>query len=236
MMDQAGQAARAALALAERLQHPASNAYSHYMAGNAYEILADPEAIRQQAESMLRIARKYDFVQRIHHATFLLGSALAQGADPAGGLKMMETLWDNGQVDKRTEPFAAAILANGLINGGRKADALALVNKVLADTDEPHVGFYLPELWRLKGELLLRNAPGDRAESERCLRTALTAAERQGALLLQLRAATSLARLLGESGEREQAHALLQPVLGAFTEGFTHPNVVAATRLLKELP
>jgi predicted ATPase len=91
-------------------------------------------------------------------------------------------------------------------------------------------------MWRLKGELLMHISAGDRAESERCLRTALTASERQGALLLQLRAATSLARLLGESGAREQAHALLQPVLGAFTEGFTHPDVAAATRLLKELP
>jgi class 3 adenylate cyclase len=233
---QASQSVEAALALAERLQHPFSNAYSHYCAAYAFTILADPEATRQQAESMLRVARKYEFVQPIHHATFLLGSALAEGADPAGGLKMMETVWDTGQVDRRTELFSAAIFARGLINAGRHADALALVNKMLAESGAPHVGFFMPEMWRLKGELLMHISAGDRAESERCLRTALTASERQGALLLQLRAATSLARLLGESGAREQAHALLQPVLGAFTEGFTHPDVAAATRLLKELP
>ena len=51
----------------------------------------------------------------------------------------------------------------------------------------------------------------------------------------ELRAATSLARLWGEQGRRAEAHDLLAPVYGWFTEGFGTADLKDAAVLLSEL-
>jgi predicted ATPase len=51
----------------------------------------------------------------------------------------------------------------------------------------------------------------------------------------ELRAATSLARLLGEKGRRAQARGLLAPVYGWFTEGFDTADLKEAKALIDEL-
>ena len=66
-------------------------------------------------------------------------------------------------------------------------------------------------------------------------RAALQIAEEQGALLLKLRAATSLARLWRDQGKRDEARNLLAPVYGWFTEGFDTLDLKEAKTLLDEL-
>lgn len=77
--------------------------------------------------------------------------------------------------------------------------------------------WFAPELDRLKGELLFKVSDSDEAES--CLRRALEAAHAQGARLLELRAAMSLARLLEAQGRRTEAEGLLAPIYLQFDEG-----------------
>jgi predicted ATPase len=68
-------------------------------------------------------------------------------------------------------------------------------------------------LLRIKSELfLLQGAPGTAAAAEDHYQQALGWARRQGALSWELRAATSLARLLSDQGRSADATALLQPV------------------------
>lgn len=64
---------------------------------------------------------------------------------------------------------------------------------------------------------------------------AIEKARNQKAKSLELRAATSLARLLGERGSRDQARQLLSPIRDWFTEGLGSPDLVAADALLEEL-
>jgi predicted ATPase len=64
---------------------------------------------------------------------------------------------------------------------------------------------------------------------------ALRVARRQQAKSHELRTATSLARLLGEQGRRAEAHELLAPVYGWFTEGFDTADLKQAKALLGEL-
>jgi predicted ATPase len=89
------------------------------------------------------------------------------------------------------------------------------------------------ELHRVRGDLL--NATGDRPEAERNYYQALVVAERQSANLLQLRASISLARLWRNQGKRIEAHEMLRPVYGWFTEGFDVPDLIEAKALLAEL-
>ena len=95
-------------------------------------------------------------------------------------------------------------------------------------------GWITPELLRLKGELyMLQSAPAAAETAERCFREALAAARPQGALSWELRAATSLARLLRKLGRPTHAIAGLQPIYARFTEGFDNADLTAAKRVLE---
>src|SRR5436190_24185681 len=92
-----------------------------------------------------------------------------------------------------------------------------------------------PELYRVKGELLLRQLVPDAPEAESCFRQALDSARRQEAKSLELRAATSLSRLWQQQGKRDEACALLAPIYGWFTEGFDTADLREAKALLTAL-
>jgi predicted ATPase len=83
--------------------------------------------------------------------------------------------------------------------------------------------------------VLLRSLGSPAEEAERALRTALEIAEEQGAFLLKLRAAASLARLWRDQGKAGQAHELLAPVYGWFREGFDTRDLKEAKALLDDL-
>jgi predicted ATPase len=91
------------------------------------------------------------------------------------------------------------------------------------------------EISRLRGVLLLRQSGTPQAEAEACFHQALDVARRQQAKSLELRAAMSLARLWQQQGKRAEAHALLAPVYGWFTEGFDTADLQEAKTLLEAL-
>jgi len=91
-------------------------------------------------------------------------------------------------------------------------------------------------LLRLKGELFLsQSTPAAAETADDLFRQALTGARQQEALSWELRAATSLARLLRNQGRHADAIARLKPVYGRFTEGFGTADLIAAKQLLDEL-
>jgi predicted ATPase len=91
-----------------------------------------------------------------------------------------------------------------------------------------------PELFRLKGELLLMQG-ADEAEVETCFQQAIDVARRQSSKSLELRAATSLSRLWQKQGKKKEARELLQEIYGWFTEGFGTADLKEAKALLDGL-
>jgi predicted ATPase len=89
------------------------------------------------------------------------------------------------------------------------------------------------ELHRSRGNLL--RATGNRSAAERSYHQALAIAKRQSAKLWELLAAMSLARLWHHQGKRTEAHDLLAPIYGWFTEGFDTPVLQDANALLEQL-
>jgi predicted ATPase len=83
--------------------------------------------------------------------------------------------------------------------------------------------------------LLLRQPGASQAEAEAWVQRALDVARRQEAKSLELRAATSLARLWREQGRRGEARDLLAPLYGSFTEGFDTADLKDAKALLDAL-
>jgi predicted ATPase len=82
---------------------------------------------------------------------------------------------------------------------------------------------------------LLAQDASDSAKAEQCFRTAIEIARRQSARSPELRATTSLARLLAKQGKRDEARAMLAEIYGWFTEGFDTADLKDAKALLEEL-
>ena len=122
-------------------------------------------------------------------------------------------------------------LAEALTGAGRIDEAFALVEAGIEQSDG---GWITPELLRLKGELFLwQSIPVAAGTAEGLFRQALDAARPQGALSWELRAATSLARLLRSLCRPAEAIACLQPIYDRFTEGFGNADLTAAKRVLE---
>lgn len=124
-------------------------------------------------------------------------------------------------------------LAKALGESGRITEGLAIIDTGIEQT-EPSL--YTPELFRLKGELsLLQGVSGAAELAERCFRNALDVSRKQGTLSWELRAATSLARLLCRHGRVAEAITCLHPTYDRFTEGFGTVDLIAAKQLLNDL-
>ena len=101
--------------------------------------------------------------------------------------------------------------------------------------DAEGLGFYASEVHRVEGELRRRIAPQAFDDAARCFQRAIDLARRRELRSLELRAATSLARLRRDQGRREDARRALADVYGWFTEGFDTQDLRAAKVLLDEL-
>jgi predicted ATPase len=140
-----------------------------------------------------------------------------------------------GQTDANLRSLTGLTeLVGALTSAGRSADGLAALDGFAAQS--PEVAGSNPELLRLRGELLLlQSAPATAKPSEDLFRQALDSAHQNGALSWELRAATSLARLLRDQRRPAGAIACLRAVYDRFTEGFGTADLIAAKRLLDEL-
>jgi predicted ATPase len=127
------------------------------------------------------------------------------------------------------------LLAEACGKAGQAGEGLTLLAEALAAVANTGERLYEAELYRLKGELLLRPAAADAPQAETCFQQALDVARRQQAKSLELRAALSLSRLWQQQGKRAAARQLLAAVYGWFTEGFDTADLQEARALLEEL-
>jgi predicted ATPase len=131
--------------------------------------------------------------------------------------------------------FATVYTAEGLATTGQIADALDAIADAFARAERTGELWQFPEFLRVKGELLLSRGPAPQAAAaEDYFQRARDCARRQGALSWELRAATSLARLLRDQGRSADAVSCLQPIYDRFTEGFSTADLITAKQLLGE--
>ena len=124
-------------------------------------------------------------------------------------------------------------LAEGLRKTGQFEEALFTINGAIARATNSGVEFDLSELLRIKSQILV--ARHDRESAKNCLIEAITVARAQSALAWELRSTMTLARLLSEDGQRDQARHTLALVYDRFTEGFETADLKLARTLLEDL-
>jgi predicted ATPase len=163
-----------------------------------------------------------------------LGWATADGGEIEQGIALMEqglALFSAGR--RVTVPYMRSVLAGAKADFGRPGEALEWLNDALGSTEMSGERWWQAELHRLRGRLLVAGGLDD--EGEACFRRAIEVSCVQGARLLELRAATSLARLWSDRGRNAEARDLLTPIYGWFTEGFGTPDLEEAKILLDAL-
>ena len=126
------------------------------------------------------------------------------------------------------------ILAESLLCHGQTAAARTHLSAARTHRESYGEDYLAAEIDRVEASLLKsEQAPAETVEQ--CLANSLSTARQQEARLLELRAATSLARLWGEQGRRSEARELLAPVSGWFTEGFDTADLKEAKAQLESL-
>jgi predicted ATPase len=131
------------------------------------------------------------------------------------------------------KPYALALLSMTQAQVGDHAAALETIAEALVASEESGARWWEAEIHRLKGLVLLSRR--DSKASEACFAHSTEIAQQQHARSLELRAATSLARLWRDQGKRAAGRDLLAPVYGWFTEGFDTPDLKEAKTLLEQL-
>jgi tetratricopeptide (TPR) repeat protein len=124
-------------------------------------------------------------------------------------------------------------LAEGLRKTGQFEEALFAINGAIARATNSGVEFDLPELLRIKSQILA--ARHDRESAMNCLTEALAVARTQSALAWELRTTMASAGLLCEDGQRDQARHTLAVVYHRFTEGFETADLRMVRALLEDL-
>jgi DNA-binding SARP family transcriptional activator/predicted ATPase len=131
-------------------------------------------------------------------------------------------------------PYYLALLAQVYGQATQATDGLAAIEEALAEARAHNEHWWDAELYRLRGELL-RTIGADDGDVEVALRRAIEIARTQQARSLELRATTSLARLLVAQGRSGDARVMLHSLYSWFTEGFETPDLQAAHALLAQL-
>jgi predicted ATPase len=171
---------------------------------------------------------------------FLRGKLLVERHQFAEGLAVLREAFDTCDQTGWRLPYPEFMgsFALALAGLGRLDEAHDTVCKAIeaAGGREDGQQWYVPELLRIKREVLLRQA-GDRstAPAQDCLEQAREMAREQGALFWELRVALGLARLLHGQGHSADAVGILQPVCDRFTEGFAMADLQRAKNLLEQL-
>jgi tetratricopeptide (TPR) repeat protein len=224
-------AAREALGLADTLGHAMTSAMTLGFVTSILHLRGDRRAMIAAGERCLSIVDAHGFRGRRIDLAVLLQAARDERCDVAA-LDALQR--ERMAPDMRTWRHVMSGCVIASLYGEAEAPERGLA--VLAEMDDvERLGLYGAEIHRVEGELRRRLAPGAPDDAARCFQRAIAIARDRELRSLELRAATSLARLWRDQGRREDARQALAPVYGWFTEGLDTQDLRKAKALLDEL-
>ncbi|HEV8711510.1 MAG TPA: hypothetical protein VGX03_01620, partial [Candidatus Binatia bacterium] len=240
--DQALKRSHQALTLTQELSHPFSLAFALYFAAVLHYCRREVQAVQERAEATITLATEQGFALWVAWGTSWLGWVLAEQGQREEGIAQMR----QGMATSRAmgaevaRPWFLAALAEAYGKMGQTEEGLVLLAEGLAHVHKTGEHVAEAELYRLKGTLTLQSkVPSPKSkveqEAEECFLRAIGIARRQRAKSLELRAATSLARLWQQQGQKDRARRMLVEIYHWFTEGFDTKDLQEAKALLAEL-
>lgn len=225
------------LALGRTLPQRASYAHALEFGVMLMHMLREPNATETYAREIIEIGEEHALERYVASGKLLSGWANSTyQRDPYSLMnvgKGISALRATGF--PLPQSYFLGVAAEAALNVGLPREAQALLSEALHTAERQGVGYWEPELHRLNGDVLLSLEPGNLHSIEAAYLKAIEAAREQGARLLELRAATSLARLWLQQRKIKDARNLLVPFRGRLAQGFGDADYCDARALLTQL-
>ncbi|MGO9263480.1 MAG: AAA family ATPase [Candidatus Binataceae bacterium] len=235
--DQAIEKGRQALAMAQALSHPNSIAAAQFFDTIVHVLRREPDLVRASAERVAGYSTEHGLGAWLLFTSQHRGWAMAlQGHYEEGIAQMVQCQTISHTVGADIgRTHCLRDLSEAYMAAGRFDEALDTLTNALLEVDRLDEHFVEAEIYRLKGEILLKGDDSSAGDAKNCFEHAIAIAYGQSAKSLELRATTSLARLLDRQGNRAGARAMLAEIYDWFTEGFDTADLKDAKELLDEL-
>jgi class 3 adenylate cyclase/tetratricopeptide (TPR) repeat protein len=213
--------------------NPAEVAWSECVGALSYLLLREHERAEMLATQALELSEKHQMPYFAEYARCFLGLARAELGHSSEGVALIrQGIADLAAIGTHNDSYIM-FLAHAQALSGAIGDALEAIEQVL-QPNRPDVNKAIqPDGFRLRGELQTKQGRREPAEAD--FRKALVLARSMGAKALELRASMSFARLLRDTGRRDEAHSMLAEIYNWFTEGFDTADLKEAKALLEEL-
>jgi predicted ATPase len=223
-----------ALALAERVNHPFSLTLARLHASILHQLRRDSVSVLQSIESAEALAAEKRVALSLDPRVLRGWALLAPDGIEAAIASYRATFSDPAkQGTIQYAPYSFALFCEVLCRTGNYSGGAEALMGAAAIAEQSGERWWDAEISRLRGLVALSR--GELGESSAWLLKSLQTARQQQAKSLELRAATSLARLWRDQGKRNEARDLLAPVYGWFTEGFDTRDLKEARAMLDEL-
>jgi predicted ATPase/DNA-binding winged helix-turn-helix (wHTH) protein len=231
--DQARRAATMGVEEAQALNHANSLCVALCDGACALAAMAgEVQRVDELASMLIDCANKHGLEIWQADGIAFKGWIAARQGDNELGIQLLRRTFDSfraKRIELRYTIFVEA-LAGALAATGRREEGFAVIELGLDQSSRQERRWCVPELLRIRGELKLGD--GRTIDAEHDFAEAIDLARQQDLRSWQLRAATSLARLMHGEGRAAEARALLDPLYRSFTEGFCAPDLQAAKALL----
>jgi len=235
--EQAIARARQAVRDAAALDHPVTLSIALIWAVSVFLWTGDLDDAEEHIERFLSRAESNSLGPYVAVGRGFQGELAIRRGDAKRGIEELQSCLQalhRARYEMLTAAFNIS-LAQGLASTGRHAESLALIDGTMELVEEHGALTYMPELLRVKGNVLRFGSDSMDDEAQSCFRHSLELSRQQGATAWELRAAVDLAALLADQGRRKESRATLQPVLDKFDEGLDTADLMAAQRLLVRL-
>jgi predicted ATPase/DNA-binding winged helix-turn-helix (wHTH) protein len=235
--DQALRAARDLIQFGHSLDNHGSVCLSLIWAVSVFHWAGELQSAVEATEELLDLATRDSLAPYYAVGLGLKGMQLFRKSATVEGVHLIKTSLEL-QREIHYELLRTAFLgelAKALLAIGRESESLNTINDAITRISSTEQFVYMPELLRVKGEILLSILRPDAADAEDHFLRSLEWARRQSALSWELRTATSLARYWHDQGRTREALSLLTPVYLQFEEGHTTSDLALAKALLDEL-
>ena len=230
LADQARASIAKSIALSERSKQPANVAQSLINACGFFMELREPGNVHEAAERLFSFSSEQQLKPFLNAASVCRGWAMAEQGRAAEAIAMIREQLDS--IAARGERLFGPLLAlcEAQSGAGQIDNALITINRAFSAVGEHQIN--LPRLLWRRGEL--HSHHGGEIKAARDFHEAIGVARRIGSKAYELRATTSLARLLAKQGKREPARAMLSEIYNSFTEGFDTLDLKDAKAFLDE--
>jgi tetratricopeptide (TPR) repeat protein len=190
--------------------------------------------ILRMTDTVQRTAPELLDLSRAHRLGFreALTRPFLEGGEPA---ERALTLYRRDVNGGLIVPQLLCHLGDSYLESGRTADARRVLTEASDLMEEHGEVYWEPELFRLRGRLAAAEGRDAHVKAVAAFERALALARKRSAHLLEIRAATDLARFLSAQGRGAAARQVLAPVYASFNEGFRAADLQDAKAVLDEL-